>query len=222
MALRIQMARRPSHHFAIFFGTNFGLNLTATQSVGGTDVDIKDNIDFIDYGLMVGAGFEAGRVIGSVRYTHGIRDIEKTSTDKLTTRTITAMIGNSPFGRMGRQSSDWPTRAGLGTGASVGVVLLQRLHGEAFGAERGDGADGGGGAGERRDGRHALQHRDAAHGAVVEERLAAERRVDDERDAAVEQLVADVRPAFVDLEDDARRRGRARAGTRPCRASRRA
>ena len=93
VAFRIQMARRPSHHFAIFFGTNFGLNLTATQSVGGTDVDIKDNIDFIDYGLMVGAGFEAGRVIGSVRYTHGIRDIEKTSTDKLTTRTITAMIG---------------------------------------------------------------------------------------------------------------------------------
>jgi hypothetical protein len=69
------------------------LNLSAKQTVGDAEVDIKDDIDFIDYGLVFGAGFEAGRLIGSVRYTHGIRDIEKTSTDKLRTRTITAMIG---------------------------------------------------------------------------------------------------------------------------------
>ena len=38
--------------------------------------------------------------------------------------------------------------------------------------------------------------------AVVEERLAAERRVDDEIDLVVQDLVADVRPSLVDLEDD--------------------
>ena len=76
------------------------------------------------------------------------------------------------------------------------------LDGQAFGVQRPDGVDRGRGAGQRRDARHAVHHRDAADGAVVEERLAAERRVDDELDAVVEDLVADVRPALVDLEDD--------------------
>ena len=47
-----------------------------------------------------------------------------------------------------------------------------------------------------------VHHRDAADRAVVEERLAAERRVDDELNVVVEDLVADVRPALVHLEDD--------------------
>ena len=68
--------------------------------------------------------------------------------------------------------------------------------------QRADGADGGGGAGQRRDARHFVHHRRAAHGAIVEERLAAERRVDDEIDLAVDDLVGDVRPPFVHLEHD--------------------
>ena len=67
---------------------------------------------------------------------------------------------------------------------------------------RPDRVDRGRGAGQRGDAGHAVHHRDAAHGAVVEERLAAERRVDDQLHVVVEDLVADVRAAFVDLEDD--------------------
>ena len=72
------------------------------------------------------------------------------------------------------------------------MVLLQTLHAQALAAHGQNGADRGVGARQRRDRGHALQHRDAADGAVVEERLASERRVDDEGDAAIEQLVSDV------------------------------
>src|SRR6187397_2512639 len=88
-----------------------------------------------------------------------------------------------------------------GLDAGFGVVLLQRLDAEAFGADRRDGTDGGGRAGEGGDGRHALQHRDTADGAVVEKGFATERCIDDELNAFVEQLVADVRAPLVDLED---------------------
>ena len=82
------------------------------------------------------------------------------------------------------------------------VVFLKRADGQALGVHGPDGVDRCRRAGERRDARHAVHHRDATHGAVVEERLPAERRVDDELDVVVEDLVADVRPALVDLEDD--------------------
>jgi Outer membrane protein beta-barrel domain len=95
IAFRIQMARTPSRHFAIFLGTNFGINLTATQTASGVDSDVKDSIDMLDYGLIVGAGFQAGRLIGNVRYTHGVRDISEDTTNKLRTRTVTAMVGIS-------------------------------------------------------------------------------------------------------------------------------
>jgi len=61
---------------------------------------------------------------------------------------------------------------------------------------------GGGGAGQRGDGGDALHHRRAAHGAVVEERLTAERRVDHQSDPAIQEFVADMGSAFVHLEND--------------------
>ena len=48
--------------------------------------------------------------------------------------------------------------------------------------ERANRVHGRGGAGQRRDAGHAVHHREPAHGAIVEERLAAERRVDDQLD----------------------------------------
>ena len=82
------------------------------------------------------------------------------------------------------------------------MIFLQRLHTQPLGSHRRDGADRRKGAGEGRDRRHALQHGDAAHRAIVEERFAAQRCVDDERNFPITQRVADVRPALVDLEED--------------------
>ena len=64
-----------------------------------------------------------------------------------------------------------------------------------------DRVDGGGGAGQGRDARD-LCIIAVRRTAFVEERLAAERRVDDQLDPVVHEFVADVRAAFVDLEDD--------------------
>ncbi len=68
--------------------------------------------------------------------------------------------------------------------------------------QRLDRVDGRGGARERRDARHLLHHRDPPDRAIVEERLAAERRVDDELNAIVQNLVTHVRASLVDLEDN--------------------
>ena len=62
------------------------------------------------------------------------------------------------------------------------VVVLQRADAEALFAQRPDRLDRRGGAGERGDARHFVHHRGATDGAIVEERVAPERRVDDERD----------------------------------------
>ena len=81
-----------------------------------------------------------------------------------------------------------------------GVVFLQREHAQLLRAERPNGADGGGGAGERGDARHPEHRRDAPHGQVVEERLPPQRRVDHQVELPVEQPVSDVGTALVDLE----------------------
>src|SRR5437660_361404 len=79
------------------------------------------------------------------------------------------------------------------------VVVLERADAETFLSQSADGLDGSGRAGERRDAWHFLHHRGAPDRAVVEERLAAERRVDHEIHFAVDDLVGDVRPALVHL-----------------------
>ena len=82
------------------------------------------------------------------------------------------------------------------------VVLLQGLDVQRLVLEGADGADRGRRAGQGGDAGHAQHRGDAAEGTVVEERLAAEGRVDDEIDLPIQQPVADVGPALVDLVDE--------------------
>src|SRR5437773_1695963 len=78
------------------------------------------------------------------------------------------------------------------------IVVLKRPHRQRLRPQRLDGADRGGRARECRDARH-LRHRGRPpHRAIVEERVAAERRVDHEIDLTVHDLVGDVRPSLVD------------------------
>src|SRR2546423_11228647 len=62
------------------------------------------------------------------------------------------------------------------------VVVLQRPDGEGLRSQRLDGRHSRRRAGQRRDARHLRHRRRPAHGAVVEERLPAEWRVDHEAD----------------------------------------
>jgi hypothetical protein len=65
-----------------------------------------------------------------------------------------------------------------------------------------DGSDRRRGAGERGDTRDLVHHRRPANSAVVEERLASERCVDDQIDLAIDDFIRDVRAPFIDFKHD--------------------
>src|SRR6185295_14151218 len=81
------------------------------------------------------------------------------------------------------------------------IVILKRPHRQRLRPKRLDRRHRGRRPRQRGDAGHLRHGRRAADGAVVEERLAAERRVDDEADLPVDDLVGDVRPPLVHLVD---------------------
>jgi hypothetical protein len=56
------------------------------------EIDIKDDIETLDLGAVVGGGMEFGSLVIDARYTHGIRDIDKDTTDSVTVKTRAASI----------------------------------------------------------------------------------------------------------------------------------
>ena len=67
-----------------------------TRFSGATeDIDISDDVQSFDFGLAMGGGVELGRLIIDGRYTLGLRDADKDTTDATTTknRTISFTAG---------------------------------------------------------------------------------------------------------------------------------
>jgi hypothetical protein len=83
----------------IFGGPSLGFKLTskvtAKSSGQSTSEDIGDDIESVDYGVVFGAGWEAGRLTIDGRYTWGLSNIGKDETDpeKITHRVIAVMAG---------------------------------------------------------------------------------------------------------------------------------
>ena len=50
------------------------------------ELDIGDDVERLDWGLVVGGGLEIGSLVFDVRYTHGLRDIDRDTTDTVTVR----------------------------------------------------------------------------------------------------------------------------------------
>ena len=69
--------------------------VTAKSSGQSTTEDIGDDIESVDYGVVFGAGWEAGRLTIDGRYTWGLSNIGKDETDpeKVTHRVIAVMAG---------------------------------------------------------------------------------------------------------------------------------
>src|SRR5688572_15588100 len=82
------------------------------------------------------------------------------------------------------------------------VIVLQRSDRERLLPHGANRAHRRRGAGQRRDARDLRHRRGAPDRAIVEERLAAERRVDHHVDAAVDDVVGHVRPSLVHLVHD--------------------
>jgi hypothetical protein len=91
---------RPSGRGLVFFaGPSLGFKLSAkaTADAGGqiTNDDIGEALESFDYGVVFGAGWEAGRFSIDGRYTWGLSrlGVDEDDSDKTTHRVITVLAG---------------------------------------------------------------------------------------------------------------------------------
>jgi outer membrane immunogenic protein len=91
---------RPSGRGLVFFaGPSLGFKLSAkaTAEAGGqnTNDDIGEALESFDYGVVFGAGWEAGRFSIDGRYTWGLSrlGVDEDDSDKTTHRVITVLAG---------------------------------------------------------------------------------------------------------------------------------
>jgi hypothetical protein len=97
---RISRGAPGSRRFYGVGGIALGVLLRARTRAdfGGAteEIDIKDDVETLDLGAVFGGGMEFGSLVVDARYTHGIRDIDKDTTDtvKIKTRAASITVGN--------------------------------------------------------------------------------------------------------------------------------
>lgn len=88
--------------FHVLAGPSFNVNVGAQLIVGGTfndEEDYKDEVEDIDVGLVVGAGYYGGLLIVEGRYQEGLRNVAAQSEDEsYRNRGFAALVGIR-FGR---------------------------------------------------------------------------------------------------------------------------
>lgn len=59
------------------------------------ELDIKDDVETLDFGVVVGGGVEFGSIVVDGRYTHGFSDIDKDTSDavKMNNRALSLTVG---------------------------------------------------------------------------------------------------------------------------------
>jgi hypothetical protein len=89
----------PGHAVHVFGGPSFGVRLRGivTTEIGGESIDndVSDDVTRMDLGIVGGAGVDIGRLIVEGRYTWGVSDIDKDTSDesKVRNRTAAALVG---------------------------------------------------------------------------------------------------------------------------------
>ena len=80
--------------FNVFTGPQVSFNTKAEFTDGTDSVDVKDEIKSTDFGWVLGAGLEKGRVTADVRYTLGLSNIFDAEEDGGTkNRVFSVMVG---------------------------------------------------------------------------------------------------------------------------------
>lgn len=80
-------------------GPAFGYLLRARTRAdfGGAteEIDVSDEVEEFDFGVVVGGGIEFRRMIVDARYTHGLADIDKDTSDevKISNRAVSLTVG---------------------------------------------------------------------------------------------------------------------------------
>lgn len=85
--------------FYLAGGPSIGVLLRAkTRADFGSsteELDVKDDTETLDFGIVVGGGVEFGSIVVDGRYTHGLSDIDKDTSDnvKMTNRAVSVTVG---------------------------------------------------------------------------------------------------------------------------------
>ena len=76
-----------------FYGTGGGavavlLRARTRAAFGGSteEIDISEDVETVDWGVVVGGGVELGALVLDLRYTHGLRDIDPDRSDEVKVR----------------------------------------------------------------------------------------------------------------------------------------
>ena len=78
--------------FNVFTGPQVSFNTKAEQDFNGVKTDLKDEVKSSDFGWVLGAGLEKGRLTADARYTLGLSNIAD-SGGKVKNRVFAVMIG---------------------------------------------------------------------------------------------------------------------------------
>jgi hypothetical protein len=85
-----RFSRRRTRAIDYYFigGASFGFQLRARSrtdfGAAVEEIDIGDDVERFDIGVVAGGGLEFGAVVIDTRYTYGLRDIDKDKTDDVT------------------------------------------------------------------------------------------------------------------------------------------
>lgn len=79
--LRVGPTSTNETHFHVFTGPQLSFNTKAEQEFDGQTIDVKDDVESMDFGWVLGAGVERGRVNLDARYALGLKNIATDSTD---------------------------------------------------------------------------------------------------------------------------------------------
>ncbi len=96
---RISRGGAGARSWYVVGGPSFGYLLRAkTRADFGSsteEIDVIDEVERFDFGIVAGGGIEFGRIVVDGRYTHGLSDIDKDTSDdvKVTNRAVSVTVG---------------------------------------------------------------------------------------------------------------------------------
>lgn len=103
LSLPVILRYNVTPNFNLQAGPQLGILLSASQTSGSTTVDIKDQANGIDFGLVFGAGIDFGKFNGGIRYYIGLTNLQKNVPQGLDLKTtnsgIQIFIGYALFGK---------------------------------------------------------------------------------------------------------------------------
>lgn len=94
--LRVGTGSGSGMGFHVFTGPQVSYLLNAKATSGALSIDLKDDIEKIDFGWTLGVGVEANKFLVDARYTMGLKNMSKAGSgadSEVKNRTFAVMIG---------------------------------------------------------------------------------------------------------------------------------